>query len=209
MGGLLGPSLGVGFGGGSTGAIASGIATGAALGGLSTAFYGGNFGENVGLGALSGGVGAAGGIVAGPIVDVLQKDLAATAIGLGGNLLGAVGGLGDTFAGGITGNLSQVGRGLLSSLQALVPRYDTAFGLGYSLSAKPLTVIGEFAVRHDRAYPEGVFFSRLTTSADLQLIRDVWTRHTLGPIGQAYRVGLTGAFSLKILAQETLGVASQ
>lgn len=82
----------------------------------------------------------------------------------------------------------------------LIPRYGWWSGPDWGLpNRKALgywhgpfseeNVIESATFEHDKGLP----------GVDWQLIKDVWSRHDLGPYGQVYRVGLTGLFDTKIL----------
>jgi hypothetical protein len=147
-------------------------------------------------------------------IRTVQDDLLSTIVGLGNNLLGIVGGFGDVLAGAISRDGRKALGGVRSIFSALVPRYGFFSGPDYGEGFEgvgPRHVIDLATSAHDQAYRrlelEGVpFLSPGRNAADSALIRGVWQSHRLGPVGQAYRLGLTAAFGLKIGMQSALGV---
>jgi hypothetical protein len=135
-------------------------------------------------------------------------------VGFGNNLLGIVRGLGNVLAGGISRDGGQALGGVRSIFSALVPRYGFSSGPDYGgdfEGVAPRHVIDRVTIIHDQEYRrldrEGIpFLSPGRNAADSALIRGVWQSHRLGPVGQAYRLGLTAAFGLKIGVQSALGV---
>ena len=146
------------------------------------------------------------------VASILANDVVGAVFGFAfGNALGIIAGIGTALGGVLTGNLSMITSGIGMFGNALVPRFGFNSGPGHGYpSLMPRTVI-DFATRiHDKAYAglseSGVgMFSPRSTGADAQLIRNVWSSQRLGPIGQAYRLGLTAAFGVKIGAQTGLG----
>jgi hypothetical protein len=139
-----------------------------------------------------------------------MEDLASSFIGIGwGNGIGVFRGLGEALAGTLTGDVGRAADGLKSTGWALVPRYGMFSGPDYGGDFEglaPITPIDVATYRHDQSYADldekGVpFLSLQRSEADRALISDMWKGHRLGPVGQAYRVGLTAAFWLKIGVQ--------
>ena len=130
-----------------------------------------------------------------------------------GNALGIIAGIGTVLGGVLSGNLSMITSGIGMFGNALVPRFGFNSGPGHGYpSLMPRTVIDLATRIHDKAYARlsrsGVgMFSPKSAAADVQLIRNVWSSHRLGPVGQAYRLGLTAAFGIKIGAQTGFGAA--
>jgi hypothetical protein len=92
-------------------------------------------------------------------------------------------------------------RGFESAFWALVPRYGfwsgpgwgkpTLDGLGFWFGPySNQSVVESATYNHDHNVPD--------PGADRRLIREIWSHQNLGPIGQVYRLGLTGAFEAKI-----------
>lgn len=132
-------------------------------------------------------------------------------LGLGENLLGIAEGLGRMFSGAITRNSGEIMGGVESTISAFAPRYGFFSGPAYGFNTlSPRHVIDRATRQHDLEYArlkeqDVPFLSPRRNPADKALIRDVWSSHRLGPVGQVYRVGLTAAFGLKIGAQTLLG----
>lgn len=154
-----------------------------------------------------------GGNFAFEVARTVQDDLLSTVLGLGSNLLGVVRGFGSTLAGAISGHGSEALAGVRSTFSSLVPRYGYFSGPDHGGDFERLSprhVIDRATQLHDQDYArldrQGVpFLSPGRNAADRALIRNVWQAHRLGPVGQAYRVGLTAAFGLKIGVHNALG----
>jgi len=147
-------------------------------------------------------------------IDILRRDLLAALVGFGGgNVFGAIKGVGLTVTGLVTANPSLIGKGVRVSASAAVPRFDCCAGPGFSMGIDPITQIGVAAQNHDRFYAKAKglvlgFFGRNATSADLTLVRNSFRDPFLGPIGQTYRLGLGAVFLTKVGVQESFGVAN-
>ena len=135
------------------------------------------------------------------VATILAWDLALAFSGLVGNLYGIVAGVATAILGIAFLSPSMIWSGLTQIGWALVPRYGWWSGPGWGLpnleSAgswpgpySDQNVIEDATYRHDRDAGE--------PGADRALIRDVWSRHDLGPVGQTYRVGMTALFGARI-----------
>ena len=150
--------------------------------------------------AVNAGQGVLGAI--GRIGGLMGWDLALAFAGNVGNLYGMTRGLVTALAGVATLNPAMIGSGVSQFGWALVPRYGWWSGPGWgkpNLDANNgswygpysgQSVIEQATYRHDYHYKE--------PGSDARLIRDVWSRHDLGPYGQIYRVGLTAMFGTGI-----------
>jgi RHS repeat-associated protein len=135
---------------------------------------------------------------------ILGWDLALAFQGLFGNLYGIATGLLTTLAGIATLDSAKIGSGLSQTFWALVPRYGFWSGPGWgkpNLEANHGSWYGPYssqsvieAATHKHDYATAA----REPGADRSLIRDVWSRHDLGPYGQVYRVGLTVLFGAGI-----------
>ena len=129
-------------------------------------------------------------------------DLALAFAGNVGNLYGMTRGLVTALAGVAALNPAMIAKGVSQFGWALVPRYGWWSGPGWgkpTLDANHGSWYGPYSsqsvieyatYRHDYNYKN--------PGSDAQLIRDVWSRHDLGPYGQVYRVGLTALFGTGI-----------
>jgi hypothetical protein len=138
----------------------------------------------------------------GRLGGILAWDLALAFVGNIGNLYGITRGLITVLAGVATLNPSWIGSGLSQFAWALVPRYGFWSGPGWgrpNFEANGMSWFGPYSgqsvieqatYNHDYAYRK--------PGSDADMIREVWSRHDLGPYGQVYRVGLSAAFGTGI-----------
>jgi hypothetical protein len=135
------------------------------------------------------------------MASVVGWDIALAVVGNLGNLYGVARGIVTTLAGVATLNPSLLGSGISQFGWALVPRYGWWSGpgwgqpnleaLGYWYGPYSAQNVIEYATYwHDQDFAN--------PRADRQLIRDVWSRHDLGPYAQVYRVGLTAVFGTRV-----------
>ncbi|HIK85696.1 MAG TPA: hypothetical protein EYG08_11340 [Myxococcales bacterium] len=189
---------------GHSGSAASRIETNGAISGSSASQSG----------AAGGGIWSGIWSIAKSVASILASDVIGAVFGFAfGNALGIIAGIGTVLGGVLSGNLSMITSGIGMFGNALVPRFGFNSGPGHGYpSLMPRTVIDLATRIHDKAYARlsrsGVgMFSPKSAAADVQLIRNVWSSHRLGPVGQAYRLGLTAAFGIKIGAQTGFGAA--
>jgi hypothetical protein len=153
-----------------------------------------------GFAGLGDAASAAGAAIA-RVAEIVAWDLALAAVGAFGNAFGFAAGLVMAVEGLLLLNPTMVARGFESSFWALVPRYGFWSGPGWGRPNfeawgwwfGPFTnqnVIEGATYNHDYAFQRA--------GADRALVHDVWTRNDLGPLGQIYRVGLTGLFGARI-----------
>ena len=164
---------------------------------------GGAAASGVGWFHSAGDAASAAGAAIARVAEIVAWDLALAAVGVFGNAFGFAAGLAMAVEGLLLLNPTMIARGFESSFWALVPRYGFWSGPGWG---KPTleglgSWFGPFSnqntvewATYNHDYAHG------GDGADRELIRQVWSEHNLGPIGQLYRAGLTGLFEAKIAA---------